>query len=168
MAEGRGNGVAWLALILAVAALWLAWTAYRRTGGDAAWLDEPLRVGGAGRERRDRAAEDAGERRGLAAELARAREELADWRSEIETRGEGWRRSVDDIGRVREDLADAYAGASGEAREQWRQLDADLERLEGQVREGSAEAAATLERVLDRLRWGDGRDEGESREPADR
>lgn len=169
MAEGRGNGVAWLALLVAVAALWLAWTAYRRTGGDAAWLREPLTVGVAGREeRRGRTADEDASRRGLAAELARAREELSDWRSEIEARGEGLRRAVDDIERVRRDLADAYAGASGEAREQWRQLDADLERLEDQAREGSADAAATLERVLDRLRPGPGRDGDEDEEPAER
>lgn len=40
-AAGRGTTfVAWLALILAVLALWLAWTAYDRTGGD---LDERIR-----------------------------------------------------------------------------------------------------------------------------
>ena len=31
----RGAGlVAWLALVLAIIALWLGWTAYNRTGGD--------------------------------------------------------------------------------------------------------------------------------------
>ena len=171
MAERRGNGLAWLALLVAVAALWLAWTAYRRTGGDTAWLREPLTVGGAGdagrEERREGTAGDAGERRGVAAELARAREELSGWRAEIEAKRGDWREAVDDIERVRRDLADAYAGASGEAREQWRQLDGDLDRLQDQAREGSAEAGATLERLLDRLRRGP-RDEDEpgTEEPA--
>jgi hypothetical protein len=58
----------------------------------------------------------------------------------------------DDVLRVREDLESAYEGAGAEAERRWRVLDAELGKLEGQLREGSAKAKDTLDGVLNKLR----------------
>jgi conjugal transfer/entry exclusion protein len=60
-----------------------------------------------------------------------------------------------DIESIRRDLRASFDGASEVTQatlERWRQVDADLERLQTQVRDGSNQAVETLDSVADRLR----------------
>ena len=142
MAKSGGGGVAVLALLVSLAALFLSWRAYERSGGrlkeDLSVLDRDVSVGepveGDWRE-----------------ELARARERLLGSREKVETR-EDLRQVQEDIDRMRKDLARSFSNASEEAREEWRELDGDLERLQGQLREGSSKARETLDSALEKMK----------------
>lgn len=148
MAWGRkqsgGNGVAWLALLVALAALILAWGAYQRTGGEL----RDLWSGGA------HDVNNADWR----IDLAAARDRLLSHRPEVA--GERNLQQVrEDVAELRADLERTYEDAGSEAREGWRELDADLERLEGQLKDGSSKALDTLDSALAKLRVGDREEE---------
>jgi len=141
--EGRGNGVAWLALLVALAAMFLAWSAYRRTGGTMGQLTGGFR----GLDRPFTVGEDS-DWKGA---LERARARLAERRPEVEADRnlEQVRRDVVDI---RDSLARSFRGAGDEAKEKWRGLDGDFERLEAQLKEGGSHAKATLDELLDKMK----------------
>jgi hypothetical protein len=69
-----------------------------------------------------------------------------------------------DVEQVRTSLEQAYRKA-GAAKEQWKDLDADLQRLEGQLKEGGSKAVAALDRTVAKLRdaTSSKKDEGEGR-----
>ena len=142
MAWGRqksgGGGLALLALIVALLALYVAWSAYRRTGGD---LDGLVRL--------DRSeAETPSDWRDS---LEQARKRLLARRPDVE--GEQDLEQVRrDVAEIRESLEKAYRNAGAGAREKWRALDGELERLESQLREGSSRAKETLDSLLDKMR----------------
>lgn len=147
MAWGRsssGGGCAsWLALVVSLAALFLSWSAYKRTGGTVGQLadgarDLPsIRVGdGQGGEWR-RA-------------LDQARERLQGHRSEVED-DRNLEQVRQDVEKIRESLGRAFDNA-GEAKEKWRDLDGNLERLEAQLREGGSKALATLDETVEKMR----------------
>jgi hypothetical protein len=52
---------------------------------------------------------------------------------------------------TRNSLRDAYADAEGEVKESWEETDAELEKLETEVREGTATALGTLQGILTSL-----------------
>ncbi len=106
--SGGGGGVAWLALLVSLAALFLSWKAYERTGGE---LGE-LRVSGT------ESGSDWGE------DLDRARERLLERRGDVESEEdlEGVRR---DVAEIRENLERLSEDAGSGARERWRSLDAE-------------------------------------------
>ena len=140
--KGGSSGIAWLALLVALLALYLAWTAYRRTGGS---LDALVKNGP---EERTEEVSSGGDWRDT---LARARERLLARRSDVrdERNLEQVRR---DVAQIRESLEKAYRDAGSGAREKWRAMDGELERLEAQLREGSSKARETLDSLLDRMR----------------
>lgn len=139
-----GGGPAWLALIVALAALWIAWSAYRRTGGSFDTLltlpapERSARAGGA-------------ERADWRAALERARERLLDRRDDV-----GQNRNQEQVQRevaeIRAALERAYRDAGEGASGTWRDLDAQLGRLEDQVRDGSAKAKGTMEELLAKMK----------------
>jgi len=140
---GGGGGVAFLALLVALIALFVAWSAYRRTGGSVDQLvpgtgdlNRPFRVGADG---------------GVAGVLERARARLAERRADVagDRNLEQVRR---DVAEVRASLERAYRDSGAQAKEKWRGLDGDLERLEQQLREGGQRAVATLDAALDKMR----------------
>ena len=110
--------VAWLALLLSLAALVLAWAAFRHSG---ARLDGLLDDRGA--------ALDGMIGLGAARDALGRGERAARWRSAL-----------------------AFADAGAAARSRWQTLDGDLDRLDRQLREGSSEALATLDGVVERIR----------------
>lgn len=57
-----------------------------------------------------------------------------------------------DISVVREELAEAYAAAGGEAEVEWQRLSAQFDQLEAALAVGGAEALADLERLIADLR----------------
>lgn len=108
--SGGGGGIAWLALLVSLAALFLSWKAYERTGGR---LGEDLTV-------------------------SVGRPEPADWREELERARERLRQGdlePDEVARMRESLARSFRDAGEDARRGWRELDRDLERLQARLRE---------------------------------
>jgi hypothetical protein len=134
--NGSGCGVAWLALIVSLAALFLSWKAYERSGGrieDLKLLDTKVSVGD---------------------------ESPPDWRSALESARESLAaaRDQEDVARIRENLARSFrnAGEIGDvgdaARRRWRELDSDLERLQGQFKEGSSRAKETLAATLEKMK----------------
>lgn len=60
--------------------------------------------------------------------------------------------AADQVAEVRTNLAGALEDAEGAAAESWQAAQPELETLETQVREGSADALGTLESVIERIR----------------
>jgi hypothetical protein len=125
---GGGGGIAWLALLVSLVALWVSWKAYERTGGRLQDLDARVSVG---------EPEPADWRE----ELERARERLAEGDLEPE-----------EVARMRESLSRSFRDASEGTRRSWRELDSDLERLQGQLREGSSRAKETLDSAVEKMK----------------
>src|SRR5688500_16635363 len=94
--SGGSGGVAWLALLVALVALFLSWKAYERSGGtlkdDLAFLDTETEASGDWRD-----------------DLARARERLLERRDEVESEEDlaGVQR---DVARIRESLERSFKG----------------------------------------------------------
>ena len=134
--SGGGGGVAWLALIVSLAALFFSWKAYERSGGrldDLEVLNAEVEVG-------DESPPDWREA------LDEARETLDDARENL---------GGDDVAKVREireRLARSFRNAGEGAKRGWRDLDSDLERLQGQLEKGSSRARETLDETLDKMR----------------
>ena len=146
---GGGGGPAWLALLVALVALWIAWSAYRRTGGSFDTLvANPVSGMGSDAPKAELPAEaDEGNWR---AALDRARERLVSRRDEVE-QDRDLEAVQRDIAEIRAALERAWRGA-GEAKEKWQDLDAELERLQGQVREGSEKARETLDGLVQKMK----------------
>ncbi len=126
--SGGGGGIAWLALLISLAALWVSWKAYERTGGRLQDLDARVSVGDP---------------------------EPADWREELERARERLRRGdlePEEVARMRESLSRSFRDASEDTRRGWRELDSDLERLQGQLREGSSRAKETLDSAVEKMK----------------
>lgn len=143
MARGSsGRGLAALALVVALAALFVAWSAYKRTGGS---LDQLVRM------RAGVPGEPAAGAAGWRGDLERARERLLRRRSDVEEERnlEQVRREVAEI---RQSLERSFAGAGEQARQRWRAMDAELERLEAQLDAGGSRAKETLDSLLARMR----------------
>lgn len=126
--NGGGGGIAWLALLISLAALFLSWKAYERTGGRLEDLDTRVSVGDP---------------------------EPADWREELDRARERLTQGdlePEEVARMRESLSRSFRDASADARRGWRELDSDLERLQGQLREGSSKARETLDSAVEKIK----------------
>ena len=123
-----GGGIAWLALLISLAALFLSWKAYERTGGRLKDLDASVSVG---------------------------EPEPADWREELDRARERLTQGdlePEEVARMRESLSRSFRDASAGTRRGWRELDSDLERLQGQLREGSSKAKETLDSAVEKIK----------------
>jgi len=144
------GGLAFLALLVALLALWVAWSAYRRTGGTLDMLVKSPAAGSAEASAPPAEAEEGDWR----AALARARERLLSRRDAIE-QDRDLEAVERDVAEIRKTLEHAYHGAgdkAGEVRDAWRGFDAELERLQGQLREGSRKARETLDDLAERMK----------------
>jgi hypothetical protein len=138
--KSGGNGVAWLALLLAVLALMLAWGAYKRTGGELRdlWGDVTLDTS-----------------KGI--DLSEVQARLQRRRAEVQGQ-RNLQQVSEDVAEIRANLERTYRDTGAGAREQWRELDAELERLQAQLKDGSSKAVDTLDSALAKLRvgsWGE-------------
>lgn len=127
--SGGGGGIAWLALLVSLAALFLSWKGYERTGGR---LDEVLNT-----------------------TVTVGEPEPADWREELDRARERLAKGdlePEEVARMRESLARSFRDASEGTRRGWRELDSDLERLQGQLREGSSRAKETLDSAAEKMK----------------
>jgi len=142
---GGGGCLSMLALLVALAALFVAWSAYKRTGGTVNQLTQGVvKVG------------DAGDVGGIGnpdwqGALEKAREKLQEHRSEVESQ-HNLEQVNRDIAQIRENLERAVHGSGGDAKEKWRSVDGDLDRLQQQLREGGAKAKAALDEVLAKMK----------------
>lgn len=142
--SGGGGGVAWLALIVSLVALFFSWKAWERSGGrieDLKVLDTEVSVG-------DESPPD------WRSALDEAKEKLGAARDEIDSQGD-LDKVKEDVARVRENLARSFrrAGDVGDsARRRWQDLDSDLERLEEQLEKGGSRAKETLDETLDKMK----------------
>ena len=144
--KSSGSGPAWLALLIALAALWIAWSAYRRTGGSFDTLvANPISEAQGTKPPAE--AEEEGDWR---ATLERARERLLSRRDEVQE-DRDLEAVQRDIAEIRATLERAWHGA-GEAKEKWQDLDAELERLQRQVRDGSEKAKDTLDGLVQKMK----------------
>jgi ElaB/YqjD/DUF883 family membrane-anchored ribosome-binding protein len=123
---------------VALAALFVAWSAYKRTGGTRGQLTQGVKIGEIG----DTDWQGA---------LEKAREKLQEHRPEVESQ-HNLEQVNRDVAEIRERLEKAFRGSGGEAKERWRSLDGDLDRLQAQLREGGAKAKATLDEVLEKMK----------------
>jgi ElaB/YqjD/DUF883 family membrane-anchored ribosome-binding protein len=142
--KGGGGGPAWLALIVALAALWIAWSAYKRTAGT---LDHLLTLPAPDRSARTVETDRGGWREALEG----ARERLVQRRDDVDqdrNRDQVQREIAD----IRATLERAYQDAGEGASDTWRDLDAQLKRLGDQVREGSETARGTMEDLLAKMK----------------
>ena len=145
--EGGGGGcVGWLALLLAALALLVAWAAYKRTGGEMGSVlkDAGISTDGVAGGSDSSLAE-------WRADLVQAGDRLLESRPKVasEHNLEQVRRDVQE---VRASLERAYHKTGSGVREQWKELDADLERLQSQLKEGSTKGLATLDEALSKIR----------------
>lgn len=143
--KGGGGGPAWLALLVALVALWVAWSGYRRTGGT---LDTLIANPLAPAAEAERPAET--ERGDWRAALDRARERLLDRRDDVQ-QDRDLEAVQRDVAEIRAALERTWRGA-GEAKEKWQDLDAELERLQAQLRAGSERAKETLDGLVRRMK----------------
>jgi hypothetical protein len=127
-----------LALLTAIVALVLSWTAYRRSGGEVATIGKDVvrsaGPAGAPAPGPEPAAPAAGD-----PNLEQVRRQVADLRASLER---------------------AYGNATGQTRERWKGIDGDLGRVEAELKEKSAKGLAELEATLEKLR----REAGENQE----
>ncbi len=140
-----------LALLVAIVALILSWAAYRRAGGQLkdVWTDAThgmdLQVG---------SAEDPGNEGPAAldrqADLLKAQAKLLQHRAEVA--GDRNLAQVErDVAEIRQSLERSYQG-SGASKERWQGVDAELDRLEAQLRQGGSKALASLDAAVSKLR----------------
>lgn len=142
-----------LALLVAILALIFSWAAYRRSGGQLkdVWTDATrgtdLRVGSDG---------DAGNEGPAAAldhqaDLLKAQAKLLQHRAEVA--GDHNLEQVErDVAEIRRSLERSYQSSGGAAKGRWQGLDADLDRLEAQLREKSSKALASLDAAISKIR----------------
>jgi hypothetical protein len=150
-----GGGAGRLALILSILALLVAWAAYRRAGGEPGtlWGDLTGLKGGGVHVNLDKSSDgsngsDIVERQ---SELAQAQTRLLAHRAEVA--GERNLEQVrQEVAEIRAGLERSYSNASAGAKERWEDLDGDLERLQGQLREGGSKALDTLDSALAKIR----------------
>jgi hypothetical protein len=147
--KSGGGGAGRLALILSILALLVAWAAYRRAGGELGTLWGDLTgLKGGGVHVNLNGGSDAVERQ---SELAQARTRLLARRAEVA--GERNLEQVrQEVAEIREGLERSYSNASAGAKERWEDLDQDLERLQGQLREGGSKALDSLDSALAKIR----------------
>jgi hypothetical protein len=138
-----------LALLVAIVALVLSWAAYRRAGGQLkdVWSDAvrgtDLRLGAEG----DGPPSDLDRQ----TDLARAAGRLLGHRAEVA--GDRNLAQVErDVAEVRRSLERSYRNAGAATREKWQGLDAELDRLEAQLKQGGSKALSTLDSAVEKIR----------------
>jgi len=132
-----------LALLMAIVALVFSWAAYRRAGGQLTeiWSDAT----------RGAASFRVGSPDGGKTALAQAESRLLGHRAEVA--GDRNLSQVErDVAEVRQNLERSYHNASAATREKWQGVDAELNRLEAQLKQGGADALATLDSAVAKIR----------------
>jgi hypothetical protein len=142
-----------LALLVAILALILSWAAYRRSGGQLkdVWTDATrgtdLHVGSAG----DTGGGDSAGPLDRQADLLKAQAKLLQHRAEVA--GDHNLAQVErDVAEIRQSLERSYQNAGAAAKGRWQGVDAELDRLEAQLRQGGSKALSSLDAAISKLR----------------
>jgi hypothetical protein len=142
-----------LALLVAILALILSWAAYRRSGGQLkdVWTDATrgtdLHVGSAG----DTGGGDSTGPLDRQADLLKAQAKLLQHRAEVA--GDHNLAQVErDVTEIRQSLERSYQNAGAAAKGRWQGVDAELDRLEAQLRQGGSKALSSLDAAISKLR----------------
>ena len=139
-----------LALLVAIVALVFSWAAYRRSGGQLKeiWSDATR---GAASFRVGNPVDDGAAALGRQADLARAEGRLLGHRAEVA--GDRNLSQVErEVAEVRRSLERSYRNAGAATQEKWQGVDAELNRLEAQLKQGGASALATLDSAVAKIR----------------
>jgi hypothetical protein len=150
-----------LAFLMALVALVLSWTAYRRSGGELKDVVNDVTRGVAGFHLGSLG--DGGQE-GLdhQADLTRAEGQLLQHRAEVA--GDKNLGQVErDVADVRRSLEHSYQNASEVAKGRWRGLDSELSRLEAQLRQGGSKALASLDAAISKIRDAAGEEKKDGR-----
>ena len=139
-----------LALLVAIVALVFSWAAYRRSGGQLTeiWSDATR---GAADFRVGTPVDDGAAALKRQTDLARAEGRLLGHRAEV-AGDRNLSQVVQDVADVRQSLERSYRDASAATREKWHGVDAELNRLEAQLKQGGASALATLDSAVAKIR----------------
>ncbi|MBI3251226.1 MAG: hypothetical protein HYZ61_05260 [Candidatus Andersenbacteria bacterium] len=137
----QSNSIAWIALVVALAALVLAVMIWNRPVGEDTDFDEE-----AGTQIEETTKDAA-----LLAARAQAETKLAAIRAQVATK-EGYENALQEAQEARSELAEAYRNASVEAQQEWAEVEVEFDVLEDQLRAKSADALADLDRLINRLR----------------
>lgn len=142
-----------LALLVAILALILSWAAYRRSGGQLkdvltdATRGTDLHVGSDG-DTGDGGPAGALDRQ---ADLLKAQAKLLQHRAEVA--GDRNLAQVErDVAEIRRSLERSYQSSGAAAKGRWEGLDAELDRLETQLKQGGSKALASLDAAVSKLR----------------
>jgi hypothetical protein len=142
-----------LALLVAILALILSWAAYRRAGGQLkdVWTDATrgtdLHVGSDG----DTGGGDSAGPLDRQADLLKAQAKLLQHRAEVA--GDHNLAQVErDVAEVRRSLERSYQNAGSAAKGRWQGVDAELDRLEAQLRQGGSKALSSLDAAISKIR----------------
>lgn len=142
-----------LALLVAILALILSWAAYRRSGGQ---LKDVLADATRGTDLQVGSAEGTGDGGPAAAldrqaDLLKAQAKLLQHRAEVA--GDRNLAQVEkDVAEIRQRLERSYQNSGASAKGRWEGLDAELERLEAQLKHGGSQALASLDAAVSKLR----------------
>lgn len=123
-----------LALIVAVVALVLGWSAFNRSGRDLGNVAENQVNQAANEIRQEMALMEARARVSMIATGLDTQEDLQEAQAEIRE--------------VRADLNQSFQNASAEVRQDWREIDNNLEAAETQIRQGTAESIQSIRQGL--------------------
>jgi hypothetical protein len=137
-----------LALLVAIVALVFSWAAYRRAGGQLTEIWSDATRGAAD----FRVGNPVGGTAALGrqTDLARAEGRLLGHRAEVA--GDRNLGQVErDVAEVRQSLERSYRNAGVATREKWQGVDAELNRLEAQLKQGGASALATLDSAVAKI-----------------
>lgn len=136
-----GSAALWIIGAISIVALILAWAAYNRSGVDLTeQIEQEVEQAANEIEMTTEAAITDAE---LAVERAEARAELLAIQAELEAE-ENYAEALNEVQEVRADLAETYSAASLEARQEFREIDAELEAAEQSVRNESGDALEVL------------------------
>ncbi len=126
--------ISFLALIVAVVALVLGWSAFNRSGTNLGNIAENQINQATNEVRQEMALMEARARVSMIATGLNTQEDLQQAQSELRE--------------VRADLNQTFQNANAEIREDWREIDNNLEAAETQMREGTADSIQSIRQGL--------------------
>lgn len=142
--KNMNSAVSWIALIVSVAALVLGWAAYNRAGEDLE--DQAAQAV----DKVEAEVDEFGRNAAQVAARAEARTKLAAIEAKVAV-DQSYAASAAEIDALQADVARAYEGAEGEAKEEAAELDREFATLSQQMRNGTADSLTGLANLLNRL-----------------
>jgi len=155
----KQNGTLWLVAIVSILALVIGWAAFNRSGDDLTTeiQQESNELGAETSENYNEAAteiESGADSMAMSAKDLQARTEVKAELLIIEARlsaEEGYEAAADEVKDIRTNFMASYENVEEEAKQNWQQLDLQLNQLEESLRTNSANALETLSEFIANL-----------------